>query len=315
VPNVTSPKSRRVFLALLLAAAGILPYRATAQSVPQPGKLVVLSTTDVKGELNPCGCTVPKGGLSRRASYRDSVSDRYGQVTLVDGGNFFPDSSDRKNAAWFLMDAMKFIGTDAVGTGANDLRFGLSFLKANVQRTRLPMTSANLIEVATGRPALEPWIVRQVGAVQVGYFSLIQPKSNLGPSRDSLRVDDPATTARTTIEALRKKGATVVILLSQLGKTETEDLVVAIPGIDVVICGPNVPLYPKGRKIKNTVATYGGDQGHYVGQSVLTLDKAGRMKDGESECVELGAEVGERPDILQMVKTFETRYAASPRGQ
>jgi 2',3'-cyclic-nucleotide 2'-phosphodiesterase (5'-nucleotidase family) len=293
---------------LALVIAVLLAFPRGGGGDPPPSQLVVLSTTDVKGELNPCGCEIPKGGLSRRASYRDSISDAYGQVTLVDNGGFFPEADDKRPVAWFMMDAMKFIGTDAVGIGPRELRFGWWFLKSHLDRTRLPATSANLIEVATGRPALEPWLIRQIGSVQVGYFSLMSEKADLGPSRDSLRIDNPVATAPRVIGELRRKGASVVVLLSQLGRAESEDLVAAVPGVDVVICGPNVPLYPRGGKIKKTYTNYGGDSGHYIGRTILTLDKGGRAIKGENQTVPLDLAVGERMDIVKMVKTFETRY-------
>lgn len=299
-------------IAALLVAAACAASLADAADIVPASTLVVLSTTDVKGELNPCGCSIPKGGLSRRASYRDSLAQKFDQVTLVDNGNFFPDSLAKKDAAWFLMDAMKLIGTDAVGTGANELKFGYAFLRTNAERTKLPITSANLIDRTSGKPAFAPWVIREVGAIKVGYFSLMGEKTNLGPGQDSLRIDNPTATAPRVIGELRQKGAMVVVLLSQLGKADTEDLVGSVPGIDVVIVGPNPPLYPKGLKVKKTIATYGGDQGHYIGVTTLALDKGGRMIKGDSQTVELSAEVGERPDILKMVNTFEVYYANDP---
>jgi 2',3'-cyclic-nucleotide 2'-phosphodiesterase (5'-nucleotidase family) len=298
--------------AAVLATSAVHPAAAAVQ---QPDKLVILSTTDVKGKTQPCGCHVPKGGLSRRAAFRDSVAGAYGQVSIVDNGNFFPESEARESEAWFLMDVMKTIGLDAVGTGTSDLRFGYAKLKANIARTQLPMTSANLIDLKTRRPALQPYVIKQVGAVKVGYFSLMTDKTDLGSARDSLRVDEPTAVAQKTVAELRKKGATVVVLLSQLGKVESEDLVTTVPGIDAVICGRNVPVLQKGRQIKNTVASYGGEQGHFISQTVLTLDAAGRAKSGENESIQLGPEVADRPDIFERVKTFDADLAGKLKSQ
>jgi hypothetical protein len=229
-------------------------------------------------------------------------------VSLVDNGNFFPEADTHQDAAWFLMDAMKILGVDAVGASPNELRFGYAFLKSNIKRTQLPLTSANLIDVATRRPAFEPYLIKKAGSVRVGYFSLMTDKADLGPPRDSLRVDEPTAVARRTVAELRKKGATVVVLLSQLGKVESEDLVTAVPGIDVVICGRNVPVIQKGRMIKNTVASYGGDQGQFISRTLLTLDKAHRVTAAENETFQLGPEVGDRADIAKLVKTFEDGF-------
>ena len=313
---MTQLRTRRSAAALLgaaiLAATAVSP--ATA-AVKQPDKLVILSTTDVKGKTGPCGCHVPKGGLARRASFRDSIAGVYGQVSIVDNGNFVPESKDRESEAWFLMDVMKTIGLDAVGTSTNDLRFGYAKLKANIDRTHLPMVSANLIDLATKRPALQPYVIKSVGAAKVGYFSLMSDKADLGPARDSLRVDEPTAVAQKTVAEMRKKGATVVVLLSQLGQVESEDLVTMVAGIDAVICGRNVPVLAKGRQIKNTVASYGGEQGHYISQTVLTLNAAGRVKSGVNESIQLGPEVADRPDILARVKTFDAEIAEQLKGK
>jgi 2',3'-cyclic-nucleotide 2'-phosphodiesterase (5'-nucleotidase family) len=298
--------------AAILAASAVHPAAAAVQ---HPDKLVILSTTDVKGKTGPCGCHVPKGGLSRRASFRDSVAGVYGQVSIVDNGNFVPEAEARESEAWFLMDVMKTIGLDAVGTGANDLRFGYAKLKANIGRTQLPMTSANLIDLTTRRPALQPYVIKTVGKAKIGYFSLMTDKTDLGAARDSLRVDEPTAVAQKTVAELRKKGATVVVLLSQLGQVESEDLVTMVPGIDAVICGRNVPVLAKGRQIKNTIASYGGDQGHYISQTVLTLTAAGRVQSGLNESIQLGPEVADRPDILARVKTFDADLAEKLKGQ
>ena len=313
---MTQLRTRRSAAALLgaaiLAASAVCP--ATA-AVKQPDKLVILSTTDVKGKTGPCGCHVPKGGLARRASFRDSIAGVYGQVSIVDNGNFVPESKERESEAWFLMDVMKTIGLDAVGTSTNDLRFGYAKLKSNIDRTHLPMVSANLIDLTTKRPALQPYVIKSVGAAKVGYFSLMSDKVDLGPARDSLRVDEPTAVAQKTVAEMRKKGATVVVLLSQLGQVESEDLVTMVAGIDAVICGRNVPVLAKGRQIKNTVASYGGEQGHYIGQTVLTLNAAGRVKSGVNESIQLGPEVADRPDILARVKTFDAEIAEQLKGQ
>ncbi len=224
---------------------------------------------------------------------------------VVDDGGYFPDDSLHIDSAWFLMDAMRLLNTEAVGLGDRDLRFGVSFLKANVKRTRLPVVCANLFDKRTGKPVVEPYTIVKVGNAKVGVFGLITNQGDLGPSKDSIRVEEPAAAAKRTVAELRKKGAGVVLLLSQLGKVETEDLVTAVEGIDAVVVGRNVPLLQKGRMVKNTVANYGGEQGQYIGRTVITLDKKGHMATGDNETFLLGPEVGERKDIAALVKNFE----------
>jgi len=167
------------------------------------------------------------------------------------------------------------------------------------------MICSNLMELPSRRPALKPYVIEKVGRVRVGFFALMSDKVDLGPARDSLKIEAPDAVARRTVDEIRKKGATVVVLLSQLGKVESEDLVAAVPGIDAVICGHNVPLIQKGRMVKNTVTSYGGEQGQYLSRTLITLDARGHMTTGDNESFILTPEVGEKPEMAKLVKDFE----------
>ena len=294
-----------VFPTLLLLPALATAATSSRGAVLQPDKLVILSTTDVKGMTGPCGCHIPKGGLSRRAGLADSIRAQYGQVALVDDGGFLPEGDGQQDLAGFIMDVMNRLNTDAVGVGERDLRYGASFLRAQVKHNKLPVVCANLIEKRSRKPLFDPYLVKQIGGLEVGFFGLIGEKVNLGPSRDSLLVEEPAAVATRTIAEMRKRGVDVVVLLGQLGKTENEDLVSTVDGVNAVVVGRDTPLIQKGRMIKNTVACYGGEQGHYLCKTVLTLDARRQVTSGEADAVMLGPEVGDQPEISKLVKSFE----------
>jgi 2',3'-cyclic-nucleotide 2'-phosphodiesterase (5'-nucleotidase family) len=233
---------------------------------------------------------------------------QYGQVVLVDNGGYFPEQDNYQDVAWFLMDAMKMLGVDAIGVGDRDLRYGLSFLKARAKADHLPIVCANLLDRNTRRPVVDPFVVKKVGTVTIGFTGLLSDKVDLGPSRDSLAIQEPSAAARAVIPAMRKKGATVLVLLSQLGKVESEDLVSAVEGFDAVIVGRNVPVLQKGRLIRSTVACYGGEQGQYIGRTILTLDPKRKVTTGDNETFVLSPEVGEKPEVAQTVKLFEDSW-------
>ena len=297
-----------VFATLLLLPALAAVATTSSGAVLQPDKLVILSTTDVKGKTSPCGCHIPKGGLSRRASLADSIRAQYGQVALVDDGGFFPEGDDQQDLAVFIMDVMNRLNTDAVGVGERDLRYGASFLRAQVKRNRLPVVCANLIDKRSRKPLFNPYLVKKIGGVQVGFFGLIGEKVNLGPLRDSLLVEEPVAVATRTIAEMRKKGVDVVVLLGQLGKVENEDLVSTVDGVNAVVVGRDTPIIPKGRMIKNTVACYGGEQGYYLCKTVLTLDASRQVTTGEADAVMLGPEVRDQSEIYELVKSFEDGF-------
>ncbi len=231
-------------------------------------------------------------------------------MLLVDAGGFFPenDAPEYQDVASFLMDGMKLLGTDAVGAGEKELRYGYSFLKANVERSGVPVVCANLYLKKSGKPAFAPYVIKTVGSVKVGIFGLMSEKVSFGPSQDSLRVDAPAATARRVIAEMKRKGATVIVLLSQIGKVDSEDLVALVPGIDVLVVGHASSLLLKGRMIKNTVACYGGEQGQYLGRTIVSLNAARGQATAESDVFMLGPEVGDRAEMVKLVKVFEDGF-------
>ena len=289
-----------VFLALLTGTA----WAATAPA-PAPSELVILSTSDVKGETNPCGCHVPKGGLPRRASFVDSVRALAPQVLLVDAGGYFADSPERKSVAAFQLDGMKKMGTAAVAVGARDLAYGVDFLREQARVAGAPVVCANLFQNTTGKPAFEPWRLERVGKVTVGVFALFHPRSDLGPSAEGLRVADPTATAVKTAALLRSKGATVIVLLSQLGLEESQALASAVPGIDVVIAARSSPMVEDGRPIGKDMVLSGGQNGWYIGVTHATLDARGRMTAVVGKSIALGPEVRDEPAMMGRVKVFE----------
>lgn len=284
-----------------------------AEAAAPADRLVLVSTSDVKGKTVPCGCSTPKGGLSRRAGLADSLRRTTPNVLIVDSGGFFPDNKSEIADAPFMAAAMAELPVAAAGLGDRELLFGRSFLLATLKSAPFPVVCANLWDRAPRQLLVKPSLVVTAGKQKVGFFGLMSPSAALGPSGDSLEVSDPTEAARGAVAALRKQGANVIVLLSSLGKIETEDLVVAVPGIDVAIAGRNVPLLQRSRQVDSTTVVYGGEQGQYVGVTDLGLDAKGRIVSRTSDAWMLGPDVADRPAMLAKVNAFEEQPSVKAR--
>jgi 2',3'-cyclic-nucleotide 2'-phosphodiesterase (5'-nucleotidase family) len=301
----TSSLSRTVFVSLVLTVSATLAGASLAAEAHNPNRLAILSTTDVKGKTSPCGCSIPKGGFARRATFADSMKADYDKLVIVDAGGYFPEFDTHQDVAWFMMDEMKALGLTAIGVGDRDLRFGLSFLKQQSARTGLPVVSANLFDAKGMKTVFDPYVVRTIGGVKVGIFGVISPKAVLGPAKDSLSVGDPEVAAKRAVAALRKQGATAIIALAQLGQIESEDLAADVEGIDAVIAGRDVGAIEQGKVVKNTVIVFGGDQSMSIGRITLSLDAKNHVTGGNGGTVVLGPGIAEQPEVLAKVKAFE----------
>ena len=300
------PATRHHFV-LPLAALLLFAGGPSAADSP-PRRLVILATADLKGKTSPCGCHVPKGGLSRLATYVDSTRAAGSPTLLLDAGGSFPEQDGRTELAEFMFASEVRIGVGAMGVSPRDLRHGVAFLRDLTRRTNAPLTCANLLDRRTHAPLFPTSRILDVGGVRVGVLALISDRLDLGPAKDSLEVVDPENAAQAEVTSLRSRGATVVVLLTQLGRAGGEDIVSAVPGIDALVLGHDVPVYDVGRRIGGTLASYAGDQGQHLGIVTLELGADGAVSDGMCKVVPLGPEVKEQPAMLASVKQFEDAY-------
>ena len=276
-------------------------------------RLLIVTTDDVAGKTSPCGCHTPKGGLARRAAFLDSVRAEHRAVLVLDAGGFFPATDAEREAGPFMMRAMARLGTRAAGVGANELRSGYAFVREQARAARLPLVCTNLVEFASGRPAFEPWRVFHVGGLDVGVFGLIAESTDLGPARDSLRIEPAEDAARRAVSTLRRQGADVVVLLSQLGMTMGDSVANHVPGIDLVVGGGGVPALPSGVPVGGAVALHGGTQGWQVGVANVFPGRVGRPARIEARTVILGPDVKTQPAMAASVKAFEDSLDAHLR--
>ncbi len=288
---------------------------ALSGCAPGGRKLVILTTTDVMAKTSPCGCHTPKGGLARRAAFLDSVRASRGDVLVLDAGGFFPPTDAERDAAPFMLAEMARMGTHAAGVGASELRFGYAFAREHARAAGLPLLCANLVRAEGGQPAFESTRLFLVEGVRVGVFGLLKEDADLGPARDSLRVEPALPAARRAVEELRGQGAQLVVVLSQLGRAMSDSLAVQLPGLDLVVAGGGVPLVERALDVGAARVLHGGAQGWSVGVAEAHLGATGARLGLDARMIELGPSVRTEPDMARRVKAFEDSLNATLRAQ
>jgi 2',3'-cyclic-nucleotide 2'-phosphodiesterase (5'-nucleotidase family) len=305
---------RLISAAASLFLLGGSPFTRAATPT-SPRALIVTATTDLKGKTSPCGCHIPRGGFARMAAFLDSTRAVGVPLLFVDAGGSFPDVEGRTDLAEFMFQSLVALRVDAMGVAPRDLRHGLAFLRDQIRRTNAPVVCANLLDRAHRVPVFPTSRIVETGGVRVGIFALVGGRFDLGPASDSLFVDDPENAATREVAALRARGATVIVLLSQLGRVGGEDVMSAVLGIDALILGHDIPIIEHGRRIGDGVASYAGDQGQQLGVVTLTLGTDGHASDQSSEVRSLGPDVSEQPQMLASVRAFEDAYNERMRAE
>ena len=144
----------------------------------QVSPLRIVFTSNVMGEVEPCGCAVgPKGGLDRRLNFIDlklKKEEKLWPYLLIDAGNSILattriDAARKKSyqkVAKELLKAHAVMGVQAQNVGYLDLGFGVDFLKAAAKEGGLPLVSASWVDDA-GKLLFEDSKIIKVGSHNV----------------------------------------------------------------------------------------------------------------------------------------------------
>lgn len=230
----------------------VLALEGLVDGTPPPPRkqersLTIGLTTNWMGEVDPCGCLKnPLGGLARLATYWERIREARTHTLLLDAGGTLlsgplakaerPGEVGPRTALYAQV--FKFLGYRAMNVGVADLALGLPQLRAFERKAGLTLLSANLVDYKSGKSVFAPLLVEQHGVVKVAIIGLISPSPpEYGKAvlDQGLRIISPIDAAKAQVAAARAAGAHVLIVLSQLRHLERDQLLQAVPEIDLVL--------------------------------------------------------------------------------
>jgi len=336
MPDAISPAT-----GLQALAHGAAPKAAPAEVAPAPPErqIVIGLTSGAMGEVVDCGCAHnPQGGLARRALRWAERSGQSPHRLLLDAGGLLVASPHQRlerpgeveARAELIAKVYAHMGYAALNVGDHELAFGPAALRAFARKARLTLLASNLRVAATGAPAFEDTLIRSFGPIKVGIFGLTSPQPH-NPGAliydQGLRVDDPVQAARAAIATLRAKGAHIIVLVTQLRRSEFEAVVHQTSGIDLVLgsrdmeqtehplpVGPRTLFadgYIRGKYLTEVTIHLRGGVGNLV-PADLRQAKEGERAVAATIAQELIArlEDGDKPDAPVRL-TVETRRQAA----
>jgi hypothetical protein len=188
-----------------------------------------------------------------------------------------------------VIEAMNFLGYDAMALGNHDFNFGLDVLNRARELADFPFLSANTVDVETGEPAFPPFVVRELAGVRVGILGLVT--SNIPGWEDpanyqGLRFESMDEAAGRWVRVLREdEGCDLVVVLAHTGfeidletgesdGTEYENFgnrLQDVEGIDVLLTGhahDNIPP----REVKGVIVSQPMSRGRRLTRIDLELE-------------------------------------------
>jgi len=231
------------------APAASAPTAAPGERVP----FTLLLTGDVRGEIEPCGCEPPNGGLARRvAAVRKYRAE--GPVLVLEAGDALAEDVHRldRERAQLILEAMAATGVGAAAVGEIELAFGLDWLKKSAVAAGVPYLCANLVD-AGGKAVFPGRRIVEVGGNRIGVFAVLALHREIP---QGLTLTDPLEAARAEVRALRAEGAELVIGLAH-GSSQEVNRIAREAGADVI-----VPAHRRGPSDVNYLQSWVVSAGH-----------------------------------------------------
>ncbi|MCM0673943.1 5'-nucleotidase C-terminal domain-containing protein [Micromonospora phytophila] len=282
---MTSPSgpSRRQVLAVAAAAATAPLIAATPAGAAgtRTWDLTILGTSDTHGNVYNWDYYTDAEyddsrhndvGVAKLATLVNQIrAERRGRATLVlDAG----DTIQGTPLATFyakqepitvtgethpMANAMNVLGYDAVTLGNHEFNYGLPLLAKWIEQLGFPALAANAVNVATGKPAFLPFVIKKVSlgfatpTLRVGILGLTNPGSAIWDRANvegRLRFDDMIATAAKYVPIMRERGADIVLISAHGGDSGTSSygpelpienptalIAQRVPGIDAILFG------------------------------------------------------------------------------
>jgi hypothetical protein len=138
--------------------------------------------------------------------------------------------------AELIIEANEYIEYDAISIGGYDLSLGIDYLIEKTAKSRVPLLSANLYN-RHGQRLFAPTALKEVGGYKVGIIGLTDSKVKLDkiPAGHKIVVADPIKEAQKLVPLLKKEGAQLIVVLTDMKGGSLRKLARKCPSIDIII--------------------------------------------------------------------------------
>ncbi|MFP5212620.1 MAG: metallophosphoesterase, partial [Acidobacteriota bacterium] len=268
----TSRKKTRGFCSLLAILFLLLCSGTAPAGTDKSQRVRLLAFNDFHGQLSPKTVNGrPAGGASVLASYlKNAQSGKKEPTFIVIAGDSIGASpvdsallQDEPSVMFLNTLANRYcsdrmdprcnmvatVGNHEFDEGATELKRMLyggnhakgPFLEKPYTGAHYPVVAANVMEVATGKPLLKPYVVKKAGNVRIAFIGAVvrEAPSMVAPAGVAgLSFIDEADAINRYIPEIKAKGIKAIVAVIHQGGSDVNSLVGRLDGeIDVVVSG------------------------------------------------------------------------------
>jgi hypothetical protein len=230
---------------------------------------------------------------------------------VVDVGDFFGNRTpnQEKSQSKVVVDYMRTAGYGVVAIGEREMNYGISYLLEQVKQGKFDAVCANLWDKADSTLIFEPYVIKKVAGVKIGFLGLLDDdprKVGVFEQLESAYVTNYMTAARDYLPEVQDK-SDIVVALAHVGLGNGRKLADKIPDFDIVLVGHGNDRTPAAEKIGETILLKAGSKSSSVGTLLLAVDDRNQIVgfDGSSESLKKRGRKNEK--VAQYVTSCEDR--------
>ena len=319
---------RKTFNRLTTVITLAFVFLSTAAAFAQPRSLILLSTSDLQGQLEPLisrqdpgdgNATTETGGFARMASVIRSIkAENRGEVLTVVTGDDLMNKYFINFHGVPICEAMTTMGVDAATLGNHEFDLGPAVLAEGLAACRFPIVESNL-RAKAGSPLANrfvPSLVVVRNGLKIGLFGLMTPElpyiSKAGPDIEAS--PDLAAAARAAIKQLKEEDKVdLVVALTHIGLEEDKKLAAQVEGIDVICSSHSHDMLHKNQEVvvrhpsgRYTVIVQTGTRGEYLGQLKLEVDD-GRISSYSWDPIRIGTDIAANAEVAALIASYRSK--------
>ena len=211
------------------------------------------------------------GGFAHLATLVKRLRASRPNALLLDGGDTWQGSA---TSLWTrgqdMIGAQKLLGVDIM-TGHWEFTYGQARVKEAIDREfgdRIEFLAQNVTTADFGDPVFKGSTLRTIGGIPIGIVGQAFPYTPIANPRyftPDWTFGIKEEELQKQVDALRDKGARVVVLLSHNGMDVDLKLAQRVKGIDTILGGHTHDAVPRPVPVGETLVTNAGSNGKFLG--------------------------------------------------
>ena len=290
----------------------------TSTSKSHHEDIVIFTTCDTNGWIEPCGCASGQsGGLSRRASLIQSLTESRPALTLSCGGAARGESPYDQEKLIAILQGEAAMGYRVHNVGVTEFQAGIGEV---IERLRDSSNDSQLEFISTNTSELGDSVKRSVlisiGGWELLVMGVMSPTIAESSNLENVKVLPMKRAVLNEIRRIEKasdRGVDAIILLAYADREELSALADELPEVDIVLgghTGQSVAPVGSGTRLLTAVSSKGKFVARVVGKA--NGDDSGKSKPKLSwsgDLHEVTSDFEEDPLQVENLTAFRGRLA------